>query len=128
VAEEVWSWWQEGSVHRAPWPDAAALRAVAGPADPLVLEVTAAALTEVRKAKTAAKRSLRTEVERAVVRDTAARIAALRLGAADLRESCRIADLQLVEVDGGGGGPGLEVTLADPVEPGAQGDRAGAPA
>ena len=127
VAEEVWSWWQEGSVHRAPWPTASELRAAAGEVDPLVLDVVTAALGEVRKAKTAAKRSLRTEVERAVVSDTAARIAALRLGADDLRESCRIADLRLVEV-ADGAEPGLEVTLADPVAPGAQGDHAGAPA
>ncbi len=98
VAEEVWSWWQEGSVHRAPWPDAAALRSAAGDADPLVLEVATAALTEVRRAKTTATRSLRTEVTSAEVRDRPDRIAALRLAADDLRESGRIASLDLVEV------------------------------
>ena len=113
VAEEVWSWWQDGSVHRAPWPDAAALRTVAGPADPLVLEVTAAALAEVRKAKTTAKRSLRTEVVRVVVTDAPDRIAALRLAADDLREAGRIATLDLVEA-GPATAPGVEVTLADP--------------
>jgi valyl-tRNA synthetase len=116
VAEEVWSWWQEGSVHRAAWPDAAELRAAAGAADPLVLAVSTAALAEVRKAKTTAKRSLRTEVERAVVTDAPERIAALRLAADDLRESGRIATLELVEV-GPTTAPSVEVALAEPDAP-----------
>ena len=113
VAEEVWSWWQEGSVHRAPWPDATELRAAAGDADPLVLSVATAALAEVRRAKTTAKRSLKTEVTRAAVADVPDRIAALRLAAADLEESGRIADLELVEL-AEGVEPSFEVTLADP--------------
>ncbi len=93
VTEEVWSWWREGSIHRAEWPGAPALRAAAGdPAGP-VYEVAAEVLGEIRKAKTAQRRSLRTEVERVVVHDTVERLAALEAVAADVREAGRVQEL-----------------------------------
>ncbi len=49
VTEEVWSWWQEGSVHRARWPTVAELGAV--PDDSLAFDVAADVLGAVRKAK-----------------------------------------------------------------------------
>jgi valyl-tRNA synthetase len=102
VTEEVWSWWKEGSVHRAEWPDAAALRQLAADGDPLVLEVASDVLGEVRKAKTAAKVSLRAEVSRAVIRDTPQRLAALRRGENDLRTAANIAALETAEAAEGG--------------------------
>ncbi|MBB5785003.1 valine--tRNA ligase [Nonomuraea jabiensis] len=62
VTEEVWSWWREGSVHRAPWP---ALPRGAG--DPAVLAVASDVLGQVRKAKSEAKLSMRAEVSRLTV-------------------------------------------------------------
>jgi valyl-tRNA synthetase len=94
VTEEVWSWWKEGSVHRATWPASAELRGPAGnEPQPLVLEVAAAVLGEVRKAKTVAQASMRAEVARAVVRDSAERLAALAGAAHDVRDAGRIAEL-----------------------------------
>ncbi|MGH2687680.1 MAG: class I tRNA ligase family protein, partial [Actinomycetota bacterium] len=97
VTEEVWSWWQEGSVHRSPWPDAATLRSAAGEADAAVLEAVARVLSEVRKAKTSAQVSLKTPATLVVVRDTPEGLAALRQAEADLREAGAIADLRLEE-------------------------------
>jgi valyl-tRNA synthetase len=111
VTEEVWSWWHDGSIHRATWPSAAELRG-AGPGDPLVYEVASSVLREVRKAKTEVKRSLRTEVTRAVVRDTEERLAALAAVEGDVREAGRIATLDTAPL-AAGAGPSVEVTLAD---------------
>ncbi|MGQ0615882.1 MAG: valine--tRNA ligase [Acidimicrobiia bacterium] len=91
VTEEVWSWWQPGSVHRSPWPDTTVLRSHAGDADPAVGHMAASVLAEVRKAKTTAKRSLRADVERVLVRGDDAQLAALALAGDDLREAGRIA-------------------------------------
>ncbi len=108
VTEEVWSWFESASVHRAPWPDASPLRLDG--ADPLVFEVTADVLAAVRKAKSEAKRSLRTPAERVVVHDTAERLAALAPAESDLREAGKIV-LLTTEV---GSELRVEVELAPP--------------
>jgi valyl-tRNA synthetase len=75
TVEEVWSWWRQGSVHTAAWPTSAPLRSAAAGADPGVLEVAADALSELRRVKTEAKRSLRTELIDARIVDTEPRLA-----------------------------------------------------
>ncbi|MBW8826664.1 MAG: valine--tRNA ligase [Acidobacteria bacterium] len=111
VTEEVWSWWQEGSVHRSSWPTADELTSVSGgAAEPAVLDIAAEVLGEIRKAKTGAKRSLRAEVTRAEVVDTPERLAALARAAADVREAGRVADLVLTD------GPAFAVTVDLPPE------------
>jgi len=62
VTEEVWSWWQDGSVHRAAWPSAAELRTVANATGSSASEVATNALVIVRREKSEAKRKLRTAV------------------------------------------------------------------
>ena len=88
VTEEVWSWWQEGSIHRSPWPSAADLQAAAGDdASPAVLAVAAEVLGELRKVKSEARRSMKTEVTSATVGDTAPRLALLAQVADDVRSA-----------------------------------------
>ncbi len=95
VTEEVWSWWQEGSVHRAAWPTADELAGATG--DAAVVADVAAALSGVRKAKSEAKASMRADVERATVTGPAEQIARVREAAGDLAAAGRVADLALVE-------------------------------
>ena len=101
VTEEVWSWWQDGSVHRTPWPDAKEFGTVTegAEADPAIYAVAADVLGEIRKAKTSQQKSLRAEVDLAVVRDTAERLRALEPALADVREAGRVRSLELLEAD-----------------------------
>ncbi len=114
VTEEVWSWWQEGFVHHAPWPDAEELRAEvsagegqgdggaqggadARAAEDIALAVAADVLREVRKAKSEARRPMRSPVRRVVVHDTGERLAALELGRGDLLLAGAIEAIERVE-------------------------------
>jgi valyl-tRNA synthetase len=107
VTEEVWSWWQSGSVHRALWPAASELPTGG---DPAVLPVVAEALAAVRKAKSEARQSMRADVETATVTAPAAQVALLETARGDLRGAGRIAALEIVA----GEGPlSVDVVLAE---------------
>jgi valyl-tRNA synthetase len=95
ATEEVWSWWRagEGSIHRSAWPSADPLLTASAGAGTEVLAAASWALGEMRKAKTEAKRSMRTDVVRAVVRTAGDQLEAVRAAAGDLAEAGRVADL-----------------------------------
>jgi valyl-tRNA synthetase len=91
VTEEVWSWWREGSVHRAQWPSPEEVLAPAGSTEHdrggEALEFAAAVLGAVRKKKSEEQRPLKTPVAKAIVRAPAAMLALLPDVERDLRAS-----------------------------------------
>ncbi|MDQ1545459.1 MAG: valyl-tRNA synthetase [Actinomycetota bacterium] len=96
ATEEVWSWTHDGSVHTAEWPSATG----AGGSTEL-LPLVSEALIGIRRAKTDAKASQKTEVVSATLHGPAL----LRHALEDLKAVGRIADLTFVEAD--------ELTLTD---------------
>lgn len=102
ATEEVWSWWQDGSVHRATWPDAAQLREQAGAADRSVLEVASEVIAAVRKAKSDAQVSMRTEVASATISASPAVWERVELASGDLRAAGRIAEVEPAVREGAG--------------------------
>ena len=95
VTEEVWSWWQEGSVHHAPWPSVAEVKRIAQDGQAAMVTEVAEVLSAVRKAKSDAKVGMRADVAVAEVvlpEPSARRVAA---AAGDIAAAGRIADLQV---------------------------------
>ncbi|MGZ4599064.1 MAG: valine--tRNA ligase [Oryzihumus sp.] len=90
ATEEVWSWWHDGSIHRAPWPEADDVKTAAAQADPAVLAAVGAALAGVRKAKSEAKVGMRAEVSAMTLAGPAAELDRVRAGLDDLRAAGKI--------------------------------------
>ena len=111
ATEEAWSWFEEGSIHTATWPEPLGIDG-----DPAVLTAASEALIGIRRAKTEAKASQKTPVARLVLRAPDATAAALTLAEGDLKAVGRIESLEVI-----GGADALVVdTVQLAAQPGAE--------
>jgi len=109
VCDEVWSWTNQGSIHRAAWPTRAEIVRVSGTdesAQKAVLHVTEA-LNVIRKGKVDSKVSIGTPVQQIVYQSSDDAIACLKLVERDLKAASRTDALILRA----GAEPSVEITL-----------------
>jgi len=97
VTEEVWSWWQPGSVHQAAWPTAQELESLFDRtpdavriADEAAYEWATQVLFEVRKQRSEAKQPLKVPITKVTIRADAGAVALMPHVDADLRAALRV--------------------------------------
>jgi valyl-tRNA synthetase len=100
VTEEAWSWWQDGSVHRAAWPTVNELGS-AGAADGSAVDAIAAALTGIRGAKSQAKVSMRTELARVEITGPERLVRHAESATSDLRAAGKVSGELVFTIDEG---------------------------
>ena len=89
ASEEVWSWWQEGSVHQAAWPTVDELKG----STPNLMGLTSEALILIRKSKSDLKLSMKAEIAQLKLKAPSL----MKSVAKDLQSVGNIADLELIE-------------------------------
>ena len=96
ATEEVWSWWQNGSIHTSTWPTRGdLLDGTSTVSDHNVhLDAVCAVLAVIRRTKTEAKVSQRAEVEHVSVSATKVQIDAIEKSLEDLRNAGAIANIE----------------------------------
>jgi valyl-tRNA synthetase len=99
VTEEVWSWWQDGTIHLAPWPTATELRQPAGAGDEAVLVAASAAIAAIRKAKSQARLPMKNPVPLLIVNAARAHLDALAAAGQDVRAAGHVAGIELRAAD-----------------------------
>jgi valyl-tRNA synthetase len=97
VTEEVWSWWQSGSIHTAAWPAPGELESLtqggdeaSRAADERAYEWATSVLFEVRKQRSEAKQPLKVPITAVSVKCTADQVGLMPAVEADLRSALRV--------------------------------------
>jgi valyl-tRNA synthetase len=97
VTEEVWSWWRDGSIHTASWPDPGELLALipdnseqARQADQAAYEWSSDVLFEVRKQRSEARQPLKVPITRVTVKANPDAVGLMPVVEADLRAALRV--------------------------------------
>lgn len=97
VAEEVWSWWQAGSIHKSHWPKIEEVLPYAENSQ--LLTDVSTVLTEIRKAKTVAQLSMRADVSKLEVTCNETVGSHLTAAQKDLFAAGRIQNLEITQAD-----------------------------
>ena len=97
VTEEVWSWWQQGSIHQAAWPTAKELESLLADnsdairaADEATYVWATEVLFEVRKQRSEAKQPLKVPITKVTIKADANAVALMPHVDADLRAALRV--------------------------------------
>jgi valyl-tRNA synthetase len=94
AAEEVWSWWQEGSVHTSTWPKVEDIEPTASSE---LLDLASEALILIRKSKSDAKLSMKAEIISCEL--ASPKVNLLRTIEEDLKAVGRIQKIEFAESD-----------------------------
>jgi valyl-tRNA synthetase len=102
VTEEVWSWWQDGSIHVARWPTAGEIESLVADnseairqSDQTAYDFATEVLFEVRKQRSEAKQPLKVPITLVTVNAERAHLDLMPIVEADLRSALRVQAFRL---------------------------------
>jgi valyl-tRNA synthetase len=100
ATEEVWNWWQSGSVHQAQWPTSEELTASLSTAsDEALLDAVCTTLAIIRRSKTEAKVSQRQGVDMASITASTDAARAITAGWIDIANAGSVAHWEIAVVE-----------------------------
>src|SRR5699024_6064920 len=111
ATEEVWSWWQDGSIHRADWPQTQDIPT--SDQDPAMLDAATDVLAGLRGAKSVATVGMKTEIVAANVTGPRASWDAAATALDDIKHAGRVSGDVAFTADEDAEQLHVEATLAD---------------
>ena len=106
VTEEVWSWWQEGSIHTSVWPTAGELERLIADDSPAsqerdreIYEQATEVLFEVRKRRSEDKKPIKVPITGVVLPDAFRALIAIPQVEADLKSALRVKAFTIAAAD-----------------------------